>query len=65
MEILEGTDWLRCTSEDRAASQADGTGSRQLRAEHQAIVKRADQQHAWELAGDPRGTYGHYAPATI
>jgi hypothetical protein len=23
-----------------------------------AIVKRADQQHAWTLAGDPRGTYG-------
>jgi hypothetical protein len=23
-----------------------------------AIVARADQQHAWTLAGDPRGTYG-------
>ncbi len=23
-----------------------------------AIVARADQQHAWVLAGDPRGTYG-------
>jgi hypothetical protein len=22
------------------------------------IAKRADQQHAWVLAGDPRGTYG-------
>jgi hypothetical protein len=22
------------------------------------IVARADQQHAWVLAGDPRGTYG-------
>jgi hypothetical protein len=23
-----------------------------------AIAARADQQHAWTLAGDPRGTYG-------
>ena len=22
------------------------------------IIARADQQHAWTLAGDPRGTYG-------
>ena len=22
------------------------------------LVARADQQHAWTLAGDPRGTYG-------
>jgi hypothetical protein len=27
-------------------------------AEQKAIAKRADQQHAWTLAGDPRGTYG-------
>ena len=26
--------------------------------EQKAIAKRADQQHAWALAGDPRGTYG-------
>jgi len=26
--------------------------------EQRAIAKRADQQHAWVLAGDPRGTYG-------
>jgi hypothetical protein len=25
-----------------------------------AIARRADQQHAWVLAGDERGTYGHY-----
>ena len=23
-----------------------------------AVAMRADQQHAWVLAGDPRGTYG-------
>jgi hypothetical protein len=23
-----------------------------------AIIARADQQHAWVLSGDPRGTYG-------
>jgi hypothetical protein len=28
-----------------------------------AIVARADQQHSWTLAGDPRGTYG--AEATV
>jgi hypothetical protein len=25
--------------------------------EQREIVARADQQHAWALAGDPRGTY--------
>jgi hypothetical protein len=28
-----------------------------------AIVARADQQHAWVLAGDDRGIYSDYAPA--
>ncbi|MDT5333409.1 MAG: hypothetical protein QOF31_4706 [Mycobacterium sp.] len=28
------------------------------KAEQRAIAARADQQHAWTLAGDPRGTYG-------
>ena len=23
-----------------------------------ALIARADQQHAWVMAGDPRGTYG-------
>lgn len=27
-----------------------------------AIQQRAEQQHAWVLAGDPRGTYGQYPP---
>jgi hypothetical protein len=27
-------------------------------AEQRATAARADQQHAWVLAGDPRGTYG-------
>jgi hypothetical protein len=26
--------------------------------EQKAIAARADQQHAWVMAGDPRGTYG-------
>ncbi|HTZ16256.1 MAG TPA: hypothetical protein VMC78_22015 [Mycobacterium sp.] len=26
------------------------------------LVARADQQHAWVLAGDERGTYGEYTP---
>lgn len=29
-----------------------------FRTEWAAIAARADQQHAWVLAGDPRGTYG-------
>jgi hypothetical protein len=33
--------------------------------EHAAIVARADEQHAWVLAGDDRGVYGEYAPARI
>jgi hypothetical protein len=28
-----------------------------------AIIARADQQHAWVMAGDERGTYGRYTPA--
>jgi len=27
-----------------------------------ALVARADQQHAWVLAGDDRGVYGEYRP---
>ena len=30
-----------------------------------AIRARADQQHAWILAGDDRGTYGDYVPTQI
>lgn len=28
-----------------------------------ALVVRADQQHAWVIAGDDRGLYGEYRPA--
>jgi ABC-type Fe3+-siderophore transport system permease subunit len=30
-----------------------------------AIAARADQQHAWVLAGDDRGIYGDYVPTQI
>lgn len=30
-----------------------------------AIIARADQQHAWVLAGDNRGIYGDYVPTQI
>lgn len=30
----------------------------ELAAEYAAIAARADQQHAWALDGDDRGTYG-------
>ena len=39
--------------------------ARRVDAEHQAqaaLVARADQQHAWILAGDDRGVYGAYPP---
>ena len=29
------------------------------------LRKHADQQHAWRLEGDPRGTYGQYPPAAF
>jgi hypothetical protein len=32
---------------------------------HAAIVARADQQHAWILAGDDRGVHGDYLPAAL
>jgi hypothetical protein len=32
-------------------------------AEQKAVVVRADRQHRWTVAGDPRGTYGDYPPA--
>jgi hypothetical protein len=34
-------------------------------AERAAIAARADQQHRWALAGDPRGTYGGYPPGGV
>jgi hypothetical protein len=30
-----------------------------------ALVARADQQHAWVLAGDDRGIYGEYQKAVV
>jgi hypothetical protein len=38
-----------------AAHQASVAGEERRLA---AIAARADQQHAWVMAGDPRGTYG-------
>jgi hypothetical protein len=31
-------------------------------AKRAALVARADQQHAWVLAGDDRGVHGEYRP---
>jgi hypothetical protein len=44
----------------RAEFEAD-TRHRAQRAA--ALVRRADQQHAWVMAGDDRGVYGAYPPA--
>jgi hypothetical protein len=33
------------------------------RREQSALAARADEQHAWVLAGDDRGVYGKYPPA--
>ena len=35
-----------------------------LEAERAELVPRADQQHAWVMAGDQRGTYGAFPPAS-
>lgn len=32
------------------------------RARKAALAARADQQHRWVMAGDPRGIYGLYTP---
>jgi hypothetical protein len=32
------------------------------RREQRALIARADEQHAWVLAGDDRGVYGLYPP---
>lgn len=36
-----------------------------VEAEQRAIAARADQQHAWALADDERGTFGDYPPADL
>jgi hypothetical protein len=46
--------WLRHQHELEAAGRR--------RREHAALIARADQQHAWVLAGDDRGVYGEYPP---
>ncbi len=42
--------------------------ARRVDAEHRAqaaLAARADQQHAWILAGDDRGIFGDYPPKQI
>lgn len=41
-----------------AARRVDARESARL-----AVAARADQQHAWVLAGDDRGVYGDYPPS--
>lgn len=48
--IIYGTGWIVRRCQDRASRKA---------ADALALARRADQQHAWVCAGDPRGTYGH------
>jgi hypothetical protein len=42
-------------------TRKDAEFDRQNR-EQRALIARADQQHAWILAGDDRGVYGSYPP---
>jgi ABC-type protease/lipase transport system fused ATPase/permease subunit len=47
---------------------AASAAGRRADAEYQeraALVARADQQHAWILAGDDRGLYGRYPPTAM
>ncbi|MGA9678388.1 MAG: hypothetical protein WBR28_25050 [Mycobacterium sp.] len=47
--------WWCCMQSDAADARA--------RRERAELVARADQQHAWCLAGDDRGVYGEWPPA--
>ena len=49
--------WWSCKQSDAADERARREGA--------ALIARADQQHAWVLAGDDRGTYGDYPPKQI
>jgi hypothetical protein len=49
--------WWSCKQSDAELER--------MRREHAALIARADQQHAWVLAGDDRGIYGNYAPKQI
>jgi hypothetical protein len=51
---LVGLLWWWASHMDRRAKARENT--------RLAIVARADQQHAWVLAGDDRGIYGDYRP---
>jgi ABC-type protease/lipase transport system fused ATPase/permease subunit len=55
--VLVGLLWWWASCMDRRAKARENT--------RLAIVARADQQHAWVLAGDDRGIYGEFAPARI
>ena len=48
--------WLTFTLERRSDAQYE---------KRAALIARADQQHAWILAGDDRGIYGAYPPEQI
>lgn len=50
--------WLLAAASVAAAVHRFRQWEHARAADHAAIAARADQQHAWVLAGDPRGTYG-------
>ena len=54
--LLVGLLWLALY----AVRRVDGQEERR-----DALVARADQQHAWVLSGDDRGIYGDYPPWRI
>jgi hypothetical protein len=49
---------------DRRLTMRDATRAARAAA-LAAVAARADQQHAWVLAGDDRGIYGEYTPKQI
>jgi hypothetical protein len=46
------------------ATRQDTELERQHR-QQRALVARANEQHAWVLAGDDRGMFGEYPPAAL
>jgi hypothetical protein len=45
------------------AEKTCNEGGQDLNAASPDFFARADQQHAWVMAGDDRGVYGDYPPA--
>ena len=60
--VLAGLAWMAVRAYPVARAEFEADARRRITSAAQ-LVRRADQQHAWVLAGDDRGVYGVYPPA--